>query len=89
MLPFYASPSRSVGPSSRGEYLAATLIQSAWRGFVCYTDYVFTVSDIIIVQKMARKFVAQRKYGQEIKDRVILRKQRTSAADTIQNACRG
>ena len=26
----------------RGEVLAATLIQSAWRGFVCYTDYIFT-----------------------------------------------
>ena len=27
----------------KGEFLAATLIQSAWRGFVCYTDYIFTM----------------------------------------------
>jgi len=29
-------------------------IQKTWRGFWCYTDYVFTLADIIVVQRTVR-----------------------------------
>jgi hypothetical protein len=73
----------------RGEYLAASLIQSAWRGFVCYTDYIFTISDVIAAQKAARRYLAQKKYSGVIKDRVDAKKRMHYAASCMQKVCRG
>jgi len=39
---------------------AVTAIQSAWRRFQCYTDYIFVISDIIVVQNVARRWLATR-----------------------------
>ena len=73
----------------RGEYLAASLIQSAWRGFVCYTDYIFTISDIIAAQKVARRYLAQKMYSGVIKDRVSAKKHSNESAASLQKMCRG
>jgi hypothetical protein len=43
---------------------AARKIQKCWRGFVCYADFMFTISDIVIVQTVVRKRIAQRVFQQ-------------------------
>lgn len=73
----------------RGEYLAATLIQSAWRGFVCYTDYIFTVSDIISAQKTARRFLARKRYGPLIYERSAVRITEIKSSKSVQRVARG
>eukprot|EP00934_Nitzschia_sp_Nitz4_P007842 Nitzschia sp. Nitz4//scaffold263_size26989//15141//20918//NITZ4_008226-RA/size26989-processed-gene-0.25-mRNA-1//-1//CDS//3329544772//7832//frame0 len=73
----------------RGEHLAATLIQSAWRGFVCYTDYIFTVSDIISTQKIVRRFLARKKFAPLITQNVALRKLEKKSSTAIQAVARG
>lgn len=40
---------------------AASKIQSAWRGFQGYTDYIFSLVDIIVVQRTARQWFAKKK----------------------------
>jgi hypothetical protein len=40
---------------------AAITIQRTWRGFRCYMDYIFTVADIVIVQRNVRYFLANRR----------------------------
>jgi hypothetical protein len=73
----------------RGENLATTLIQSAWRGFVCYTDYIFTISDIISAQKTARRFLALRKYAWKIQEGILQKKKEHSSSAALQKVCRG
>jgi hypothetical protein len=63
---------------------AATTIQSAWRGFVCYTDYIFTIADIITAQRVARKFLARGNYAKMREDHG-----RNVAAVMIQKNYRG
>jgi len=46
---------------ARREEEAAIAIQRTWRGFVCYADYMFTVSDIVVVQSQARCWLAARR----------------------------
>jgi len=36
-------------------------IQKTWRGFWCYTDYVFTLADIIMAQKTVRAYQARKR----------------------------
>jgi abnormal spindle-like microcephaly-associated protein len=64
----------------RAEELAAVMIQSAWRGFLCYTDYLFTVGDIVMAQKIARGWFAREKAA-------VLRGEK--AAIVIQRSFRG
>ena len=40
---------------------AATKIQAAWRGFQSYTDYIFAIVDVLVVQRTMRKWLARRK----------------------------
>eukprot|EP00547_Thalassionema_nitzschioides_P012137 CAMPEP_0194258030 /NCGR_PEP_ID=MMETSP0158-20130606/40418_1 /TAXON_ID=33649 /ORGANISM="Thalassionema nitzschioides, Strain L26-B" /LENGTH=2814 /DNA_ID=CAMNT_0038997287 /DNA_START=32 /DNA_END=8472 /DNA_ORIENTATION=+ len=40
---------------------AATIIQTAWRGFICYTDFIFTLSDIVTVQRIARRYIGRKR----------------------------
>jgi len=40
---------------------AATKIQCAWRGFQGYTDYIFSLVDVIVVQRTARVWLAKRR----------------------------
>lgn len=44
------------------EFNAASLIQSVWRGFVCYTDFVFTLSDVVAAQRIVRGYLSRKKY---------------------------
>jgi len=58
---------------------AATKIQASWRGFNAYTDFVFKIVDILVVQRTARQWLARRKTN-------VLRKER--AAIVLQSAWR-
>lgn len=40
---------------------AATKIQASWRGFQAYTDFIFVIVDILVVQRSARQWLAVRK----------------------------
>ncbi|KAG7372329.1 IQ calmodulin-binding motif-containing protein [Nitzschia inconspicua] len=73
----------------RGERLAATLIQSAWRGFVCYTDYVFTLSDVVSAQRIARGYLSRKKYSSVIRSNMIRKREELNAAILIQRTSRG
>eukprot|EP00531_Pseudo-nitzschia_arenysensis_P000305 CAMPEP_0116156804 /NCGR_PEP_ID=MMETSP0329-20121206/23019_1 /TAXON_ID=697910 /ORGANISM="Pseudo-nitzschia arenysensis, Strain B593" /LENGTH=2263 /DNA_ID=CAMNT_0003653895 /DNA_START=211 /DNA_END=7002 /DNA_ORIENTATION=- len=73
----------------RREMNAAISIQSAWRGFVSYTDYVFTLSDIVAAQKIARGYLSRKKYSGIIKSNVYARNVESDAAVTIQMIFRG
>jgi IQ calmodulin-binding motif len=59
------------------------LIQSAYRGFVCYADYMFTISDIVLAQSVARRWLKQKDYPQKLHDH------KSKAAVVIQNRWRG
>jgi hypothetical protein len=73
----------------RGERLAATLIQSAWRGFVCYTDYVFTLSDIVAAQRIARGYLSRKKYCTTIRANLVQKKTEFHSAVLVQKVSRG
>ena len=68
---------------------AAVKIQSAWRGFVCFTDYIFTIADIVAVQKLARGFIARKKHASQIKANFKDAKLQKEASIKIQRICRG
>jgi hypothetical protein len=40
---------------------SAVTLQAIWRGFQAYTDFIFALVDIIIVQRTIRRFLAKRK----------------------------
>ena len=62
------------------EYLAAVDIQRAWRGFQCFTDYIFSLADVVVAQRTARAWLAKRR-TQELRE--------VKAATTIQSMYRG
>jgi IQ calmodulin-binding motif len=35
---------------------AAITIQTAWRGFICYADYMFVISGVVLTQSVARQW---------------------------------
>ena len=39
---------------------ASIVIQSTLRGFQCYIDYIFTMADIVIVQRFVRQQIAKK-----------------------------
>jgi hypothetical protein len=43
------------------KHLSARRIQVVWRGFQCYTDYIFALVDILVVQRTVRQWLALRK----------------------------
>jgi hypothetical protein len=48
------------------EKLAATKIQSQWRCFICCTDYIFTIADIVTIQRFTRAIIKRRKAAIQI-----------------------
>jgi hypothetical protein len=40
------------------QIIAARRIQASWRGFQTYTDYIFTVVDVLVVQRTIRQWLA-------------------------------
>jgi len=73
----------------RREFNAASLIQSVWRGFVSYTDFVFTLSDIVAAQKIARGYLSRKKYCGAIRSNIAKRKVKSNRAVAIQKIFRG
>jgi abnormal spindle-like microcephaly-associated protein len=49
-----------VGRQLLKKNISAQKIQTIWRGFRCYTDYVFAMVDILVVQRTARVWLAKR-----------------------------
>jgi len=66
---------------------ASIQIQSAWRGFQCYIDYIFTMADIVIVQRTVRQWLAVR-HVNAIRKR-IKKDNYNAAATRIQKIWRG
>ena len=66
---------------------AARDIQKVWRGFWCYTDYVFTLTDIITVQKLIRGHQARTR-ASELSDQRTKEREH-NAVVTIQKTWRG
>ena len=66
---------------------AARDIQKAWRGFWCYSDYVFTLADIIVVQKTVRGYQARKKAT--VLDQSRNEKRQYDGAVMIQKTWRG
>jgi myosin heavy subunit len=66
---------------------AARDIQKAWRGFWCYSDYVFTLADIIVVQKTVRGYQARQKAT--VLDQSRNEKRQYDGAVMIQKTWRG
>jgi len=66
---------------------AARDIQKVWRGFWGYTGYVFTLADIIIVQKTVRAHQARKRVAAMAKIRNV--KNQYEAAVMIQKTWRG
>jgi hypothetical protein len=73
----------------RREFDAASLIQCVWRGFVSYTDFVFTLSDIVAAQKIARGYLSRKKYCGAIRSNIAKRKVKSNRAVAIQKIYRG
>jgi hypothetical protein len=71
------------------EFNAASLIQSAWRGFVSYTDFVFTLSDVVAAQRFARGYLSRKKYHSTIRSNINKMKGRMNGAVAIQKVYRG
>ena len=69
------------------KYHAAVMIQKNWRGFKQYIDYIFTIADVVMVQKMARGWLAKRRFEaikvQRAEERIY------NAAISIQKVWRG
>ena len=69
------------------KHKAAVVIQKSFRGFKQYIDYIFTIADIVLVQKTARGWLARRRFEEmKIKHR---EDQLYNAATTIQKVWRG
>ncbi|KAL3945286.1 MAG: hypothetical protein SGBAC_000634 [Bacillariaceae sp.] len=92
-IPYFAPASKiqamvrgRLGRSYHKKMLAAQQIQRVWRGFQAYTDYVFALVDIIVVQRKVRQWLAVRKCN-------TLREEKSSklenAATKIQKTWRG
>lgn len=62
---------------------AATKIQQTWRGFICYADFMFTISDIVVVQSQVRSWLAARERSRMEHARDV------AAATDIQRLWRG
>jgi len=52
--------------------LAATKIQASWRRFQAYTDFIFVIVDILVVQRMVRQWLAIRETNELRKDRAAI-----------------
>ena len=75
--------SRRVVLCRKAETIAATAIQSSWRGYLHYTNYLFSLCDIVKVQSICRRWLAQKKAKE------ICYQKASASAVTIQTAWRG
>lgn len=68
------------------EFVAARKIQSVWRGFHCYTDYIFSLVDILVVQRTVRVFLAKREANSIRREKSATKIQRNWRLFTVTNA---
>jgi hypothetical protein len=54
-------------------HVAATKIQAIWRGFQGYTDYIFFLVDILVVQRAVRSWRARKEVQERRMNRAALR----------------
>jgi hypothetical protein len=47
---------------------AAITIQTTWHGFICYADFMFVISDVILMQSVARRWLRQKEYPRQGRD---------------------
>lgn len=52
--------------------IAATKIQASWRGFSAYSDFIFVVVDILVVQRTVRQWLATRKVNELRRERAAV-----------------
>jgi len=69
------------------EHKASVKIQRIWRGFQCYTDFIFTMADIVVAQRIARRWLAKR-HASRLRQRKKQLEYHEAAAD-IQRIWRG
>jgi hypothetical protein len=41
---------------------AAITIQTTWHGFICYSNFMFVISDVILMHSVARRWLQQKEY---------------------------
>ena len=56
--------SRSLSKSRSEDYHAATAIQTTWRGYFLYTNYLFALCDIVQSQSVVRMYLGRKKFLQ-------------------------
>jgi hypothetical protein len=61
---------------------AAITIQTAWRGFICCADYMFVISDVILMQSVARRWLQRKEYAR------LLHEHKSKAATVVQTSWR-
>mmetsp|Transcript_17979 Transcript_17979/g.25351 ORF Transcript_17979/g.25351 Transcript_17979/m.25351 type:complete len:1988 (+) Transcript_17979:258-6221(+) len=68
------------------QYFSAIKIQSNWRRYVAHTDYIFTIADVLVVQRTFRKWLAEK----ELTNRKLMFESQKcyNAATLIQSAFR-
>lgn len=54
---------------------AAVKIQATWRGFQGYTDFIFSLVDVIVVQRTVRQWLAKREAGLRLRERSAVKLQ--------------
>lgn len=52
---------------------AACKIQATWRGFQGYTDYIFALVDILVIQRSMRKYLANKKVESMRRERAAIK----------------
>mmetsp|Transcript_15201 Transcript_15201/g.37501 ORF Transcript_15201/g.37501 Transcript_15201/m.37501 type:complete len:1913 (+) Transcript_15201:313-6051(+) len=68
---------RHHGMCTYKKHLAAKKIQAQWRGFQSYSDYIFTIVDVLVVQRIARQWLAIRKVQSMKQDKAATAIQKT------------
>ena len=68
---------RHHGMCTYKKHLAAKKIQAQWRGFQSYSDYIFTIVDVLVVQRIARQWLAIRKVQAMKKEKAATTIQKT------------
>lgn len=52
---------------------AARKIQATWRGFQGYTDYIFALVDILVLQRSMRKWLAKKRVNSMLQERAAVK----------------
>jgi hypothetical protein len=59
------------------KHMSARKIQATWRGFQAYTDYIFLIVDVLVVQRKIRQWLAIKKVNNVRREKAALDIQRT------------